>query len=362
MATPFSGRYTKPLGANRHAQGGAALNQDIGCLTGESDMVTVFDDFNHVMESMAPADADGFAECGWVLTDTNAATAATIHMNEPTGGQLPFDSCLQLNPGSKADSGISMQLDHSNADMLSTADQLTTLSGRYNFPHMWIPETGAGVTILDNTCWTFACRVGFYTPCATGSWATGGKFFIGFAEVGDTSVMATATGIITIASTGPLVGFHIPEDGSIDGISHRTVATAMAEGTNFTELQPTLAVDSTLANGVGTIGDIVWWDLALRMNITNMDDDDANGTTEFFTRRVLPEADGVAPGASELPSQGLPPWTAHPTILTNQTPNNDEVLVPTIEALNGPTDDCDFFVDWWSFGCSRFSRNRRTVA
>jgi hypothetical protein len=340
--------------------GGAALNMDIGCLAGESEMVTVFDDFNHVMESMAPADADGFEECGWVVTDTNAATAATLSMNDPIIAANGFDSCLRLNAGTKADSGISMQLDHMNADMLSTADQLTTLSGRYNFPHMWIPDATTA-TGLDYTTWTFACRIGLYTPHATGLWTTGGKMFIGWAEAGDTSVMATATGAITIASTGPLVGFHIPEDGSIDGICHRTAATAMAEGTNFTELVATGAANSTLANGVGTIGDIVWWDLALRMNITD-NSEAVNGSTQFFYRRVLPEAATTAPGGGATPTTALSPWSVHGTTLDNQTPANTAAqgaLVPTIEVINGPTDDADFFVDWWSFGCSRYSRGRR---
>jgi hypothetical protein len=360
MATNYSARYSKPIAGNRHSQGGAALNLDVGCLQGESDMITVFDDFNHVMESMAPADTDGFEECGWVVTDANTATAATLGMNDPIVAANGFDSCIRLNAGTKADSGISMQLDHINADMLSTADELTTLSGRYNFPHMWIPDATTA-TGLDYTTWTFACRVGFETANATGSWATGGKFFIGWAENGDTSIMTNATGVITIASGGPLIGFHIPEDGSIDGICHRTAATAMAEGTNFTELQPTLAVDSTLANGVGTIGDIVWWDLALRMNIGD-NSEAVNGVTEFFTRRVYPEAAATNPGASELSLNPLGPWVRHGTVLENQTPANTAAqgaLVPTIEALNGPTDDCDFYVDWWSFGCSRYSRGRR---
>lgn len=173
--------------------------------------------------------------------------------------------------------------------------------------------------------------------------------------------MDAATGDITIPSTDELIGFHVLEDGSIRGISHRTAATVMAEGTNFTELIAAGGVDSTLVNGAAAVGDTMWFDLALRMEISDMSSNTANGHTEFFYRGPTNKPLGTNPGKNQFtaPEAGYRPWRRHPTALLNQTPNsNQRALVPTIETINGPTngDDGVVFVDWWSFGRSRVFR------
>ena len=360
----YSMRHGRPLGASSTAFGGAALNLPVGCMEGESDMIYTFDDFNGVV----PLDTFGAAaiweDSGWILTDDATPTADAISMNDLNTVTANFDSCIRVFPGTDDDDGGSMML-----DLLAGAvsAEVTTTT----FPHIWIPETAAlpttsGVAgeVLDNTTWVFACRVGLRadeTTTGNGDWDS--KAFIGWADTGDTSILTSTDGVITIASQAELIGFHFPEDGSIDAVSHRTAATAMAEGTNFTELVAAGGVDGTTANGALAAGDTMWFDLALRMDITNQSDDNANGSTRFFFRGPL---NIVAPdnaGKDEFaqPGEGYLPWQEHGTVLTNQTPNNASALVPVIEVLNGPTAGRDgiFYVDWWCFGRSRPSRSRR---
>jgi hypothetical protein len=354
----MASHFTGPLLGSRQALGSAGENMGIEATAGESELVTVHDDFNDVIPNTALAVVSGAAatgpwsDAGWVTTEDagNAAVADTIGMNDPTDVSEMFHSSIRFFPGTADDSGGNMQLDLVNADFASALNDLTSLSTRRAFPHIWIPENTTA-TILDNTVITFACRVGFQSGEAVdGDWE--GKAFIGFAAAGDTSVMDHDTGVLTDA-VGNLHGFHIPEDGSIDGISKRITGDSLVSGTNFTELRAAGAVDGTIANGVGTIGDVLWYDLALRMNITDMSDNDANGSTTFYSRPVLPST--AAPGlAGRGDTSG---WSTH-TVLSNQTPNHSVALVPTIEVMNGPTagDDVVFFLDWWSFGISRFSR------
>ena len=353
--TVYSTRFGRPIGVSRQGFGGAGANLGIEALAGETDMITVFDDFNDIVKGTDTfGDAAIFEDFGWVLSDDGSApTGEEINQNDPSNVDEYAPSCLRIFPGTNDDSGGQMQLDLING-------AVGTLIGTGNYPHLWIPETAAGAAVLDNSVWTFACRCGFKAAddASSGDWDA--KVFIGWAEAGDTSLMTHDDGDITITSGGPLVGFHIPEDGSIEAVSHRTVATAMAEGTNFTELAAAGAVDGTTANGATTAGDTVWFDLALRMDITDMSDDDANGTTTFYHRRVLPTG---TPGSTQfsIGGEGYNPWQEHSTKLTNQTPNNDVALVPTIEVLNGPTAGVDavFFLDWWAFGTSRYSRYSR---
>ena len=121
-------------------------------------------------------------------------------------------------------------------------------------------------------------------------------------------------------------------------------------------------VDGTLANGAKVVGDTMWFDLALRMDIIDMSDDAANGSTRFFYRGPLNRVSPVNAGKDEMsqPGQGYYPWREHSTVLLNQTPNNDVSLVPTIEVIDGPTTDTDmvFYLDWWTMGRSRVSRGR----
>ena len=364
--------FRGPILARHDSQGGAAENMGIEVISGEADLVTVFDDFN---DSMGPsgfseaAAADGttnlMEECGWQLTEdaTVTAVADAISMNDPGVVADYFQSSLRIFPGTADDSGGNLQLDAINSVTNGVAQLGSGLvdnvvGGHRNFPHIWIPETGAGVTVLDNTIWTFACRIGLRADLTTsGAGAWDGKVFIGWAEAGETTIMTHTDGVLT-STGGPLVGFHIPEDGSIDGISKRVDAAAFVDGTNFTELHAAASVDGTVANGHTTAGDTSWWDLALRMDISDMSDDAANGTTTFYSRRV--GVSGTAPGSRGAPNNNnsMQEWAKHPTIISNQTPNNAIALVPTIEVLNGPTagTDCVVFLDWWSFGCSRYSR------
>jgi hypothetical protein len=265
---------------------------------------------------------------------------------------MEWNSCIYIIAGTGDDHGGNMQL-----NIAPTAAALTN----HEFPHIWIPTSAdipwggnfGGIAadageVLDNSTWVFACRLGFRADYngTTGGGEWEGKAFIGWADTGDTSIMTHDTGVITIASDGPLVGFHIPEDGSIDGISHRTAATAMAEGTNFTELVAATGVDNTVLNGCVAAYETVWYDLALRMDITDMSLDAGNGTTTFYYRRVLPQSP-------------LPAWTVHTTQLDNQTPNSATTMVPTIEVLTSSTADEDvaLLIDWWAMGRSRVNRN-----
>ncbi|GAH04681.1 unnamed protein product, partial [marine sediment metagenome] len=250
--------WSGPALASDKAMGGAAEEMSLDVTNGESDMITTFDDFNDHIPALSFGEADtGDAnvnplfDSGWVITDVDTPVGDLVWMNDAVGGQIPYNSCLSLYAGTDDDHGGNMQLDQVNATQACTANWTTALPAVVRkFPHIWIDDVANGATILDNTTFMFACRIGFKSDTLgekAGAGAVDGnwdhKCFIGWAESGDASIMATATGVITIASTGPLVGFHIPEDGSIDGISHRTAATVMAEGTNFTELKPAGAVD-----------------------------------------------------------------------------------------------------------------------
>lgn len=343
----YGTHFKRGLGVREDAMAGAAKGMSIEALIGDGDMVTVFDDFNNIVGEEAFDVAGLWEALGWELTIRGAAIAHDIGMN-PAGLAVDrnYDSSIRLNAGTAANTGGNAQLDRVN--------NASQASGESAFPHIWIPENSASATLLDNTVLVFACRVGFQTTDAAGDWD--GGCFIGWAEAGDTTIMTLATGAITVAGDGPLMGFHIPFDGSIDGISQRDATAAFAAGTNFTELVAAGGVDAVAANGIANVTDVVWFDLALRATVTDMSDDNANGRTEFFYRRV-PQL-GAIPGTHENPpgSGRLGPWTRHPTVLENQTPNNDVALVPTIEVINGATEDSDVFVDWWLFGQSRFSR------
>jgi len=197
----------------------------------------------------------------------------------------------------------------------------------------------------------FAGRVGFRSDDNATTAGAGGnlgdwdsKAFIGWAAAGDASILDHDTGVVT-TTAGNLHGFHICELGEINGVSKRTTADAMAAGTNYTGLRGNGAVFNTLANGCDTVFQTVWYDLALRMDITDMSDDDDNGQTTFYWRRVRP-------------GRQLGGWTRHATILQNETANHTVALVPTIEFINGPTADCDgaILIDWWAFGRNRVNR------
>ena len=116
-------------------------------------------------------------------------------------------------------------------------------------------------------------------------------------------------------------------------------------------------MDGTVANGAAVAGDTVWYDLALRMDFADISETTGNGTTTFYYRRV-PTINGAAGWTDSDQSTANFNWTTHSTVLTDQCPNNDEALIPTIEWINGPTGNTDgvVYLDWWSMGMTRPSR------
>jgi hypothetical protein len=251
------------------AMGGAAQGLGIEALTGEGDMVTVFDDFNGVVPTEGFGDAANWETLGWVLVELGATapTGDQIGMQDPADVSEFYPSCIRIHPGTDADEGGMMQLDRINASLPAS-------SGAGDFPHIVIPSVDAGTEVLDNTVYMFACRIGLRADVTTtGSGIWSGKAFIGWAENGlaaANSVVTPVGGALRVgAAAGAKVGFHIPEDGSIDGVSQRTETVAYAEGTNFTELMAANSVDGIVANGATVVGDTMWFDLALRMSITD---------------------------------------------------------------------------------------------
>ena len=358
----YSNRLPRPIGCNDQAMGGAAMNLGIEALTGETDMVTVFDDFNGTLKGAEGfGDAAVWEDSGWVLTDVNTPAADAISMNSPSTVAIWAPSCISIYPGTTDDAGGNMQLDLINGT-------IGTMVGTPDFPHICIPETAAGVTAIDNTSFVFACRLGVradFTTTGSGAWTTatpGGKFFIGWSVAGEAAIMTAATGVLAVAAAADqLVGFHIGEDGSLDGVSQRVGTTAYVEGTNFTEILPAGGVAGTVANGATTAGDTMWFDLALRMDVLDWSETTGNGFTTFYHRRV-PALSGI-PGNEMMDRSGIGSgnWQKHATVLTDQVPVHTVGLCPSIEAINGPTagTDCVFLLDWWAFGTSRFSRFSR---
>jgi hypothetical protein len=343
--------------ADHQAQGGAASGLNINALAGEGDMVTVFDDFNSQLKGTEGfSEAAIFEDHGWVLTDVGTPVGDEIAMNDISNVDLWAPSCLYIYTGTADDAGGNMQI-----DFISGA--IGTMVGTADFPHIFIPETDIGAAALDNTIFTFSCRIGLrldITTTQAGVWGptvaggSGGKMFIGWAVVGEHAIMTPTTGVLAVAAAADqLLGFHVNELGAIDGISQRVGNTAYVEGTNFTRLIPLGGVSGTTANGAVTAGDTMWFDLALRMTVLDWSETTGNGHTEFAYRRVLP---ATGPPGADIPRVG--PWNRHGTVLTDQCPNHTVALAPTIECINGPTAGVDsvFFVDWWSFGISRFSR------
>lgn len=355
MGNVYGNRFSRPLGVNDQGMGGAGLNLGIEALIGQTDMITVIDDFNGWVKG---TDSGGgstiFEDSGWVLTDVGSPSGDEIAMNDISNVDYWAPSCLYMFTGTADDAGFNMQLDLVNG-------AVGTLVGLHGFPHLSIPETDIGAAVMDNHTWVFACRAGFradLTTTGSGNWDS--KAYIGWAAAGDTSVLDASSGLLDVTTeAGPHVGFHALEDGSLRGLSQRTATTAYAAGTNYVEIVPAGGLDGTVANGSTAAGDTAWFDLAIRMNMTDISAS-SNGTTEFFYRRITP---ATAPGRhwDYQPSESVGPWIKHATTLTNQCPNHSVALVPTIEVVNGPTTDVDgvLLLDSWLFGVSRWSRFSR---
>lgn len=332
QGTHFKG----PLLGSRASFGGAAENLTIDAIAGESDLVTTFDDFNTYVNVAEFGAADGLENIGWVVGDIGVPAGDGAGINDD--GSIRYESALRVNAGTAPDTG-----GHLKINPLATASRS---------PHIWLADNGSGANpaVLDNTTFIFACRLGFESN-VDGGWD--GKVFVGMAGQTDTAILVvTGDGdLITLPAGDPMLGFHVLENGSVRGVAIRDeTITSLVDGTHFTELLAADSVDNAAADTP------TWIDLALRMVITDMSDNAANGSIEFFYRRGVPATVTLGrPGVP--PSQRLGDWTKHPTVLNNQTPNNDAVLlVPTIEVLNGPTNQSDLLVDWWAMGISRYSR------
>lgn len=362
MGSPYSSRVSRPIGCSDKAMGGAALNMGLEAIMGETDMITVFDDFNGVVLTDEFDEAANWETNNWVLTEDAdvASVGAVVCMNDPNEATniYNYDSCITIYPGTSDDSGGNMQLDVVNGGVAAAVTQ-------HQFPHIWVPAStvlgpqGVAADALDHSVLTFATRIGFRADrVVDGAGAWDGKAYIGWAAAGDTSILDHDTGVITTAA-GNLHGFHICELAEINGVSKRATADAIVDPTNETEIYPITSADGTVANGAAVAGDTMWFDLALRMDITNMSDDDANGWTTFYHRGPLNKNASTVPGGlvSPAPGEGYMPWTKHDVVIPNQTPNHTVTLVPTIEVINGPTAgvDCVVYVDWWAFGKSRTS-------
>lgn len=357
MSTDYAERHQKTSAGSSRAMGGAASGMGLECLTGDTEMVTTFDDFNGIVKQEGFDGVTNWETCGWILTEDQGAGGAVtddmISMNDGVNVTHDYSSCIRIFAGTDDQKGGSMKL-----DVINGATGASTVSR--DFPHIWVPETatipaggqlsgaaGDAAEGLDNTTWAFATRVGFRSDdvAVTGAGEWEGAFFIGWVGSDLTSVLDHDTGVVTTTNLEG-VGFHVCILGEIYGVSQRLDADAVSAAVgNYTQIHPTGAVHNTVANNCSILGQTVWWDLALRMDITNMNDNDANGTTTFYTRRVIP-------------GEPLRPWAKHETVLTNETPNCDVALVPYIELINGTTADQDasVLIDWWAMGRNRVNR------
>jgi hypothetical protein len=309
-------------------------------LDGESEIVSVFDDFNGFVEDGTFGAVGGPMENqGWDMVDVGGPAGDYVEMNDETI-EGDFYSSLHIYCGTNADTGGNMQLLGAGATVTEPVS-----SGGGGFPHIWIPGTGQSVTALDDTVITFGCRLGIVSNAVTYD----GKIFIGFAEAGDTAIMTPATGAIVVA-TGGLQGFHIDGDtaNAMRWISQRTAGTALAEGTNM----ETLLTGTDITAGY-TAGTPRVFDLTFRIHSSDMSDNAANGFGVCGWREVTGQ---TAPGMEglALPGEGYVPYNLSDT-LDNQSPNSVAHLVPTIEVINGPTNLTQYKVDWWFMGISRYT-------
>jgi hypothetical protein len=355
MATNYSGRFSKPLGGNRHAFGGAGLNLDLGALSGQTDIATVFDDMNHNIATVAYTAlplAGSISDFGWVTTLVGAG-GGTVGVGTLLNSTLDANYLVP-------DEGANMQLQ----PVVGVGG-----IGAAAFPHY---RFRSSTTSLDHNVYVFACRVGYQS-----SGTSQAKLYLGWAEGGDVDIMDPATGVLSTAAgagqAGPLLGFHINLDPAVTPnislVSQRVHGVAFVEGTNFTAMRSGADVPVDPASGQAT-GEVIWHDLALLCHGIDNSDNTNNGSVTGFFRRVPTISDDfgstiitdpVAAGLRETSaSDGDSPdsgrWVKHPTVLLNQIPTMGGAigsLVPTIEVIAGPATNGSFLIDWWAFGVSR---------
>lgn len=356
MATSYSGRYSKPLGAGDDAFGGAGLNLGIEGLAGETELVTTFDDFN--IRHTGSGNGGNAPFPGWVSTDVGVPVGEQLSCNDPSGATAApqathFQSSLRVLPGTAEDTGSNIQIDGS-------ADT--------ERPHIWIQDRDADADGNDNMTVVFACRIGLGLAAAAAANTWQGKVFIGFAQSGNQQVMTPATGVID-ATNGTLLGFHVAEDGHIDLISTReNIAAPLVDGTHFTQM-----VDTDWNAGLIALGDAgtrpTWFDLALRAEVRDASNAAQNGAVQAFVRPQLTQAALTSvtpiPGRRQVEQSNADvanpiAWRPVDTVLQNQLWNDTGLeIVPTIEVQNGGDvvgEDVAFWLDWWSMGISRSSR------
>jgi len=336
----YSTRRGRPLGVSEQGAGATLTNMNLFALDGESEIVSVHDDFNGYVMDEHFGGANNWETQGWALTDAGTTTTPVADFMSMNDGSVDTDfySCIRVVAGTAADEGGNAQLLGAGAAALPSA------SGGGGFPHIWIPTSGMDTEVLDKTVITFHCRVGVVSNAVT----CDGKWFIGFAEVGDTSILTTTTGVITIASTGALFGFHFNADSqdTLRFVSHRTAATVMATTVNFLELTDGIDVGYTA-------GHPRVFDLSFRLIVNNMSDNANNGISAAAWREVGGQVNPGNEGIN-LPGEGYAPYNLT-ALLDNQTPNSGTMLVPTIELMNGPTNHTQLKLDSWSMGLSRYT-------
>jgi hypothetical protein len=319
-------------------------------------MITTFDDFNDRRDAAAVAGA-GDPRPGWFSSVINVATGNLINLNDPGATPQPvaFQSSLRVLPGTIEDAGVNLQI-------VGGTDGSS--------PHVWIQDRDADAAGGDNTSIVFACRVGVGLAAAAAGEVWQGKFFVGFAISGDVQVLNNTTGEIDLATDGPLLGFHMAEDGHIDLISVRDgIAGPLVDGTHFTQLVDT-SWNANLQPELGTANhQPTWFDLALRVETRDVSNAADNGAVQGFVRRLQTDASraNVTPIPGRRPIEPSHPDSANPldwrpqgVVLENQVPHDTGLeVVPTVEIQNGGAvvgEDVYFLMDWWAMGISRASR------
>lgn len=273
------------LGSNR-AGGRGGLFEDValGRIDGLRSPFKVYsEDFDRVL-----TDGD-LALQGATVTDLNTATSPSEVVTGATG-------YLEINPGTKNDSGTSVQF---NAVASGTAA---------NDVAPWhLPSVVSTATLMDDREMFFVARVGFKS--STAAWD--GKAIVGWCET-DTTPLATATGALTLAGGA---GFHVGEDGVLGYFgSSSAITSATATSHDITTLD---AADT-----------YKWFTLGLR----HRGDDASAGTGE-----IAYFVNGVEVGTI---SSGLPM-------------NATDTYSATFTIVNGPALDSDLAVDYVAYGFSR---------
>ena len=310
------------------------MNLDISALAGEAEMITIFDDFN-VERAMAGANND-VPRPGWIATDRGGAASALIGINDRAVEEM-YLSSVRLDPGTAVSTGNHVAV-VANVGAAEDTDQ-----------RMFWPNSGGDADAMDNQTFVFAIRIGLEISAGT-TWDA--SCFVGFANSADTTILelVAASGILD-APGASLLGFHIASDGHIDLVSVRG-STALADGTNFTQVLGT-GWNTGLTTGVRGA---VWFDLALRCDITDWSDATANGVTTGYIRML---SDDPAPGRrtarpSSPTTPPAPVWHEAGQLLNSIPRDGAGTFVPTWEIVNGAgTSDVDLLVDWQVHGLSR---------